>query len=213
MGAETTDSPRDSLLRFLRSDGRLRRPVTWLFLATAIVFALALAAGLAHFVRSHGGMPRLSLYVLEQGESYFRAGDFDAAALEFADAAAVSPADTQNQVNLGAAEYSRGNRQAAAAAFREALRFDADHPEANYFLGVIYLQEQRVEEAIALIRRSVAADPSRPAAYNDLGVAYSRRGDLSRAADSYRRALEVDPGFEAARRNLESVRRRMAGPG
>ncbi|MDJ0926967.1 MAG: tetratricopeptide repeat protein [Gammaproteobacteria bacterium] len=213
MNEQAPANSQDSLLRYVGSGEIVRRPITWLFFAAAIVFFASLLAGLGYFSTSHGGLPGLSLDWLEEGEQLFGAGDYERAALEFAAAVAVSPANTDSQVNLGAAEYARGNREAAIMAFRAVLRIEPEHAEANYFLGVMYLQSNRIDDAITLMRRSVASDPDRVAAWSDLGVAYTRRGDFQSAADSYQRALEIDPNFVAARRNLEALRRRMQGAG
>ena len=195
----------DGLLRYLRRGLADFSPAAWMFSLAALVFAIAVAAGFGFYLARYGSPPRLSLYVLEDGERYFRKGDTARALQEFAAAAAVAPADTQNQVNLGAAAYAAGDRVRAMQAFRQALRYDSDQPEASYYLGVMYLQDGRVDEAIALISRSLPGRSGAAAAtaYNDLGVAYARKGDLARAADSYQRALEIDPGLDAARRNLD----------
>jgi tetratricopeptide (TPR) repeat protein len=186
---------------------------SWAFLLGGGGCVALMFGGLTYFVATQRQLPRLSLYVLEDGERYFRAGDPAAALREFEAAAAVSPADTQNLVNLGAAAYALGDRETAARSFREALRFDANHPEATYFLGVIYLQRNQLDEAIALMERSVSvrAGPEAAPTWNDLGVAYERQGQVDRAIECFRRALELDPGFDRARQNLQRLSQANGG--
>lgn len=167
-------------------------------------------AGVGRYYASHAALPMLSLYVLNEGESRFRAGDTLAALREFEGAVSVAPANVDYLLNLGVAHNASGDTPNAIDAFQRVLRVQADHVDANYYLGLLYLQQNKLDTAIEYISRSNDLRPAggTAAAYNDLGVAYARRGDVQNAVDNYQRALEIDPDFAAAANNLAALKAR-----
>lgn len=211
MNADGTGSRAGFLADLAAGIGRFS-PLPWLFVIGGGACLLSMLAGLGYFVAKDGEMPRLSLYTLAEGEQFFSSGDLAAARREFEGVAAISPADTQNLVNLGVTAITAGDRELAARSFGEVLRYDADHPEASYFLGVMYLQANRLDDAISLIERAARnrSGPDAAPVWNDLGVAYARNGQPERAIECYRQALQLDPDFAGARDNLQKLRDRLA---
>jgi len=208
MPAEKTD--KRSFFYYLRSGVFCSSPQTLIFTLSVAVLGMMIFAGMARYYVSNGTLPMLSLNVLNEGESRFRAGDPSAALREFESAISVSPDNTDYLFNLGVVYNSMGDKSSAIDAFQHILRFKADHADANYYLGLIYLQQNKLDAAIEYIARSIKFRPSGDTAapYNDLGVAYARNGDVRNAVDSYQRALVIDPDFSAARENLAALRAR-----
>ena len=204
-----TDS--QGFIYYLRNGLTGRSVSSSVFFLTVLCFFASLTGGVVYYLQNYQSAPRLSLDFLAEGDQFYRDGNFSSAIKEYEAALAIAPANPQSLVNLGAAAYATGDKDRAVSAFQQALRFKSDEPDASYFLGLLYLERGELDAAIEMLSLSarVRSGVAAAQAYSDLGVAYSRRGDLKPAAESYQRALDIEPGFEPARRNLESIQRRM----
>lgn len=208
MQEPATDDDRFGFTHYLRSGVLNPSPYSSLFVLSVLLFIAAVVGGSAFYVSRQAALPGLSLNVLAEGESSYRAGNLARARDEFQDMAEISPGDSNALVNLGVAENALGNQSGAIDAFKRALRSKPDHAAAYNYLGLIYLQRNELDAAIHYLSQSIrfwAEDAAAPL-YNDLGVAYKRRGDREKAAQNFARALEIDPDLVSAQTNLANLR-------
>jgi spermidine synthase len=117
------------------------------------------------------------------GLAHMRAGQMDAAIVEFESALARDPASANARANLGQIRYAQG------AALMEARQFD---------------------EAAPLLRAAVDLVPDSADAHNDLGVTLASLGRVLDALPHFERAVALKPDFAEALRNLSVAQRQRS---
>ncbi len=138
------------------------------------------------------------------GVTYYRRGEYEAAAREFARAVGLRPGFTRALVNFGDARLAQGALEAAIEAYEQAHAADPENPAvANNLAWALLQHDRRWPEAEPLIRGALARRPEPRGYYLDtLGLLLLRRGDPGQALDAFRAAL-ADPGLrDVASRRL-----------
>ena len=202
--------PAESRLGFCHfiREGILRpAPYPTLLVLSLLLYLAAIIGGAGYNASEHGQPPSLSLNVLGQAESSYRAGELTQAHLEYTQAAAISPKDTTYLMGLGVTDNALGEQTRAIDTFKQVLRIKPDHADASYFLGLLYLQRNEIETAIAYLSLSIRVRPENTTAslLNDLGVAYRRNGEPAKARQSFARALSIEPELQSAQQNLAKL--------
>ena len=103
-------------------------------------------------------------------------GDFDAALLEFEDAARLGPTDPEIEHNWGTVLLRRGDLEEASRHFEKAIEFNPQSADSLYNLGVVLEGLGRPDEAIERFTAAAAINPQHVAAgrLTELGVASQR---------------------------------------
>jgi tetratricopeptide (TPR) repeat protein len=133
--------------------------------------------------------------------------DFDAGnpRLAAVDAAGLTPAQRQNQVNSLFFEAVRCEEQGkvseAAALYEETLQLE-EHAPAAINLGTILYNQRQFLRAEQLYRRATEANPDYALAWFDLGNALDELQRLPNAVEAYRAAIRLAPGYADAHYNL-----------
>lgn len=113
---------------------------------------------------------------LAEGGRAWSAGQIEAAAAAFAQAARLAPDNAQAHSNLGVALRRLGRVEAAVASYRRALALTPDDPALHSNLGNALRALGRLAEAEAHLARAAAARPDdRSFAYNLALVIRDRR--------------------------------------
>jgi tetratricopeptide (TPR) repeat protein len=140
--------------------------------------------------------------IARQFELDFEAGDTRLAAV---DAAGLTPAQRQNQVNSLFFEAVRCEEQGkipeATVLYEQALQLD-EHAPAAINLGTILYNQRQFLRAEQLYRRATEANPEYALAWFDLGNALDELQRLPDAVDAYRAAIRLAPGYADAHYNL-----------
>ncbi len=173
----------------------------WVIRVTAILFLLALMAGIAVWRRS-GSVPSL----LEQGRDAYRRGQW----LEASDIAhrllRTNPGDREG-LRLMARSIARSGREAEANTLFSRLGKDALDAEDYVLLGTGLDHAGRGDAAVGLWEKALASDGGHPEAIERLASAYTTRNRLVEAAQLFERLARL-PGWELrGGLNLASLRR------
>jgi tetratricopeptide (TPR) repeat protein len=140
--------------------------------------------------------------IARQFEFDFEAGNTRLAAV---DAAGLTPAQRQNQVNSLFFEAVRceeqGKTSDAAALYEQALQLE-EHAPAAINLGTILYNQRQFVRAEELYRRATVANPDYALAWFDLGNALDELQRLPDAIEAYRAAIRLAPGYADAHYNL-----------
>ncbi len=168
-----------------------------------LLAAAGLAAGCVA-VPAHPPDPLSAEEHNDLGVAYYRQGEYEAAAREFARALGLRPGFARALVNLGDARLAQGALDAALTAYEQALAVDpADPSVANNLAWALLQHDRRWPEAEPLIRGALARRPEPRGYYLDtLGLLLLRQGDPGQALEAFRAAL-ADPGLrDVATRRL-----------
>lgn len=99
--------------------------------------------------------------LIELGNIYFEAGDYNSAVGWMKRAVAIEPGNVKARLALGASEFNLGDEGAARKAWERVIELDPENVEAYYDLGFLYVSEDPPEmvEAKKMWRRVVALAP------------------------------------------------------
>lgn len=83
--------------------------------------------------------PNDTAALLELGDAFFQAGDYQAAVTWLEKLVALDPANVRALLALGAAQFNIGDAQDAEARWKAVLALEVNNVEAHYDLGFLYL--------------------------------------------------------------------------
>ena len=176
-------------------------------LVVACVAAIPLLAWRVPGVIASIHRDRLAQAAYARGVAAQMDGRYDAAAVAFRDALALSPRATGAYTALGDVEFRRGHTDEAVAAYRQLMTI---YPytyiaELHRQVGLCELHGDRLEAAVWDLRQAVMLDPEDWVAFYWLGRAYARVGDHASARASYSRVLLLNPDYPPAVRQLRTL--------
>jgi tetratricopeptide (TPR) repeat protein len=129
-------------------------------------------------------------------------GRFDAAQLEFEQAARLNPRSAEVRYNLGKLFSIQDNWARARSEFEHALRLDADYMEAFDGLGFALEALGENDSAVANYRKAIELNEARHAGYSapytNLSTFYSRKGSAAEGLEYARKAVRVNTNSDRA---------------
>jgi tetratricopeptide (TPR) repeat protein len=129
-------------------------------------------------------------------------GRFDAAQLEFEQAARLNPRSAEIRYNLGKLFSIQDNWPRAKSEFEYALRLNRDYMEAYDGLGFALEALGENESAIASYRKAIELNEARQAGYSapytNLSAYYSRKGAVAEGLEHARKAVQVNDNSDRA---------------
>jgi tetratricopeptide (TPR) repeat protein len=137
----------------------------------------------------------------EIGDTLWRAGQLEAAAVALARAANVSD-DPSHQSRLGAALQALGRANEAIIAFRTALASAPDLAAPRMALAMCLRLTGELQMARIEFERALAIEPGDSRAWFALGLVCEDLHDRPGAIRAYRRSVELQPDFPEAHVNL-----------
>ena len=139
---------------------------------------------------------------LDSGDSYFAAGKFREARIQYSNAVQIDPNFAQAHYNLGLALKSNGERDNAAWEFREAIRCQPGFAQAFHHLGDILVEQGSLGEAEECYRQAMRLEPERAETHNNLGCALQSQDRLDEALACFQQAINLNPNYAHAYLNL-----------
>ncbi len=137
-------------------------------------------------------------YLLE-GQSAFRAGRYEEAAVAFRKAVAAAPDSVAARIDLGSALGEQGDVEGALAEYDKALEIAPANPTALFNAGVLRARRGELELALEHLRFAAQIAPEDATIRLQLGNALGKSGDLDAALLQYRAAVELDSASERGR--------------
>ena len=126
------------------------------------------------------------------GETAYRAGDYDRATVLFAAYVERKPANAWGHYMLGLSARKAGDYSRAVEAFEEALSLDPDHVKSHFNLGRVLLDTGEPESALMEFEAGLELEPESAEGYRLVGRAYQELGDTESALEAYREALVLN---------------------
>jgi tetratricopeptide (TPR) repeat protein len=170
---------------------------SWNNLGNARFAAGDVAGAVAALGRAIDLRPDIPQMYVNLSEALSQAERFEDRARVMRAAAALAPADSAVQAELGLAEASVRNFPAAEAAYREAIRLDAGFNQAWLELGLLLENLNRVDDLAALVAEAEARG------FDEPEIGFLRAWALRRR----RRFEEALPLAEATPATIHPVRR------
>jgi tetratricopeptide (TPR) repeat protein len=129
---------------------------------------------------------------LDQGQAYFRMGQYLSAIDEYEKAIEINPADSQGYLYLGQAFEAIQRNEKAKQAYEKAIAANSKDKEAHYSLAILYNRAFRDNKtALQYLKDAVEIDPEYAEAYHNLGILASSAGEKKEAAVYLKRAVEI----------------------
>jgi Flp pilus assembly protein TadD len=135
------------------------------------------------------------------GDAAREKGDLEAAAKDYATAAATDPASLDAELRLGAVSLARKDNNAALAAYQAAQNLAPKDPEAAFRLGELDLTHGDAKSAADQFTVALATRKDDPKLYNAMGVALSMQGKFDLAKQNFDHGLALEPDYPALRNN------------
>ncbi len=136
------------------------------------------------------------------GETAYRARDYDRATALFAAYVERKPANAWGHYMLGLSARRSGDYSRAVAAFEEALSLDPDHVKSHFNLGRVLLDTGEPESALSEFEAGLELEPESAEGYRLVGRAYQELGDTESALEAYREALVLNERDAWAMNNM-----------
>ena len=112
--------------------------------------------------------------------------------------------------NLGIAFSEAGKHNEAVAQYSDALRIKPDLADARNDLGVALANQGRTADAVHEFEEALRIKPDQAASHYNAGVLLRQMGNTTEALRHFEAALALDPNYQDARREYDSLRRRIS---
>jgi thioredoxin-like negative regulator of GroEL len=153
--------------------------------------------------------PRYAEAYFNLGVCLMNQGQFDEAAIQFAQAVAIRPDHAEAHINLGSILAGQGKMEEAVKHYLESIKAHPENALAHKNLGVVLFGQGKIKEALKHVAEALWLDPFDPEAdsiFEKVLRTYADRGDP--AASEYLSQLVDDPRDPAARNGLITVLRK-----
>ena len=132
------------------------------------------------------------------GISYYKKGNYAAAAGEFQNAMKSDPVNPDYIANLAKARMKIGDAPNAERYYRQALTIDPSHQPSYHGLAELMIDQGRSQEATAMLSTWAGTQPYIAESHVELAWLQRELGNDSGAVQSLERALEVNPNHATA---------------
>ena len=137
--------------------------------------------------------PDSMLAYLRRGETYLQRPDLDAAAHDFAKAAAIDPSATRPLEDLGDVQYRRQRFDQAADDYENRLRLDDRSADVTYKLALARYRGGNLEGALTALGQSLKLNDQLADAYYLRGMCLRDQHHPREALDAFERAVALAP--------------------
>ncbi len=180
--------------------------------ASAVLFAALVVAGMVGGIRDYGGPPSIRTGFNAGLQALSAHDGVSVEQLQIAASIAVNERHA-HRYNLATALAAAGKTDEAIAQLRIAVAIKADYGLGYRELGMLQLRGARtgesLREAIANFEASVRIDPRDAAAWFGLGNALGRAGRWEPAVSAYREAVGRGMQIAAVHHNLGTALRKL----
>jgi tetratricopeptide (TPR) repeat protein len=146
--------------------------------------------------------PNYTPAMMQLGETYFAAREYEAAAGWFTRIPRSGPVGREASFYAGLSYYLVGEFEKAESAFASlAALFPLTEVSNN--LGAAEARRGKLPKAVEDFRKSVQADENDPDYHFNLGLALYKQGEVNGAQEQWREVLKLHPGDSEAKTLLE----------
>jgi tetratricopeptide (TPR) repeat protein len=151
--------------------------------------------------------PRQYTYLTDLGETYYKAGDEEAALEAFRTAVPEAPAEVYN--DWGNALFSEERYEESAVKYQQAIEIDPLSRVYHANLAGSYREMGEYELAAAKYQDAVEIDPDYDWAYNSWGNMLYSLGEYAEAVEKYQLAIDAAPTDPVYYANLGDAYRKL----
>jgi tetratricopeptide (TPR) repeat protein len=130
---------------------------------------------------------------IQHGQSYFAAGNFDKARVEFRNAAQIDPKDAEVRFLLGEVAERTNDTREALGQYGSAVIEDPKLAKARAALARIYVYGGAPERAVKLLEPGLVTDPHNPQLLTARGAARQQLGNAQGALEDAHEAFRLAP--------------------
>ena len=130
---------------------------------------------------------------MEQGQFYYKKGNYPAAYQEFLKAEQSGENPTLSQFNQANCLYKMGQSARALQIYLKITRESSDFIRAYINAGGILFQMEEVGEALALYHRAHNLDPQNPILIKMLGETYLKLSQKAKALEYFEKGKKMEP--------------------
>ncbi|HUI62413.1 MAG TPA: tetratricopeptide repeat protein [Steroidobacteraceae bacterium] len=135
---------------------------------------------------------------MKRGQSYFTAGDFAKASIEFRNAAQIAPAEPTARIMAGRAAQALGQPRQALALYQSVVESNPENIEARANVGRLYVLAGLPQKALETVAPGLARQPNEPSLLVVRASAKAKAKDLSGAVADVEQALRLAPDNDDA---------------
>ena len=139
------------------------------------------------------------------GNEWIQRRNYQAAIVEFREAARLNPSWAENHLNLGRALFTVGELAEARQAFARAIEQTPNDWRAHMLLGMTLSRQNDLEGALTEFRTAAQIAPRSAAPHYNIASTLARQGRWDEAAAEYRHTLRLDPHHRDAQRALDTI--------
>lgn len=135
---------------------------------------------------------------MHRGRTYFDAGQFSKAGVEFGNALQIEPKDPQAALMAGRTAEHLGRPRNALGLYQSVIDAQPGNLEARAALAGLMVKGRAPSQALKIIQPGLQQAPNDVALLTLRAVARSQQNDMAGAIADAERALQLQPGYEAA---------------
>ncbi|MCR9144646.1 MAG: tetratricopeptide repeat protein [bacterium] len=149
-----------------------------------------------------GGQASRMAAKLEEGNTAFRAKDYDTALVHFNAAKKLGPGQAAPFILSGSTYLVTEKYDLARKDLLKATELNPADPKGYSLLGSAYHKQKNYRSALSTFERGLKVAPESFEMLNKQGLVLRDREETSRAIDSFSRAVRIQPDYLPARLNL-----------
>lgn len=134
----------------------------------------------------------------------------DAAATNYDNAIALTPADAMLRVEAGQNVAAMGRHAEAEKLYAEAAQISPDLMQAHYLYGMELGQAGQAAQAAGQFREAVRIMPDLPEARLNLGLALENAGSYAEALEQFDKVLQQNPANTMALDHAQALRQKLS---
>ncbi|WP_166824514.1 tetratricopeptide repeat protein [Thalassoroseus pseudoceratinae] len=146
------------------------------------------------------------------GREHYRAGNYQAASLDFQRALADDPDNPSFMHNLASTLQRSGDYATAEQTYRQALSIDPSHQPSYHSLAQLMTETGRTAEATQLLHAWQDTQPYSAAPHIETAWLQRQQGDIAGASASLQTALQVSPNNPVALAQLGQIQQDLGRP-
>lgn len=181
-------------------------------LAMALVNQGREKEAMPYYERAKRRLGKSSKLWYNMGLASIKLRDLDGAIKNFSQATALDPSDAEAYGFLGHAWHEKGDYAKACDAYQMAVKINPRHKLAWNGLANCYRQRKMHAEAAEAFRKAAEVSPESPDAHGNLGAALMVLKNYPEAEKQLMEAQRLAPDNPRWGKNLEILRKLMAGP-